>query len=143
TTTAFRIGIDGATAPLAAASATLPQPLFPGINDVAASAGEGLDPNFRPNVVDSFDLTIQRQLTSKMTMEIGYIGRLINHEYQPINVNAVPYMMTLGGQRFDKAYAAIETTLGCATSAAACGATIPPAGAARTAFFNALAPQPF
>src|SRR6185312_12016063 len=29
-TTAFRIGVDGATAPLAAASATLPQPLFPG-----------------------------------------------------------------------------------------------------------------
>src|SRR5207237_2374149 len=105
---AFRIGVDGLTAPLPAASPTLPQPLFPGVNDVSAAAGESLDPNFRPNVVDSIDFTIQRQLTSKLTMEVGYIGRFINHEYQPLNVNAVPYMMTLGGQTFAKAYAAIE-----------------------------------
>jgi hypothetical protein len=56
-------------------------------------------------VVDSFDLTIQRQLSKNITLEVGYIGRRITHEYQPINVNAVPYMMTVGGQRFDKAYA--------------------------------------
>ena len=102
---AFRIGVDGLTAPLAAASPTLPQPFFPGINGVAAGAGEALDPNFRPNVVDSFDLTIQRQLSKAITLEFGYIGRRVTHEYQPINVNAVPYMMTVGGQRFDKAYA--------------------------------------
>jgi len=122
---AFRIGIDGNTAPLPAASPTLPQPDFPGINDVGAGAGESLDPHFRPNVVDSFDVTIQRQLSSKVTMELGYIGRRITHEYQPINVNAVPYMMTQGGQRFDKAYAAIETALGCAISTNACGASVP------------------
>ena len=103
--TAFRVGVDGNTAPLAAASPTLPQPVFPGINNVAAGAGEALDPKFRPNVVDSFDLTIQRQLSKNITLEVGYIGRRITHEYQPINVNAVPYMMTVGGQRFDKAYA--------------------------------------
>ena len=102
---AFRIGVDGMTAPLAAASATLPQPVYPGINSVSAGAGEALDPHFRPNVVDSFDLTVQRQLTKNVTMEFGYIGRRVTHEYQPINVNAVPYMMTIGGQRFDKAYA--------------------------------------
>jgi hypothetical protein len=106
--TAFRIGTDGNSAPLGIASATLPQPDFPGINDIAAGAGESLDPHFRPNVVDSFDVTIQRQLSSKVTMELGYIGRRITHEYQPINVNAVPYMMTLGGQSFAKAYSAIE-----------------------------------
>ena len=83
----------------------MPQPDYPGINAVSAGAGEALDPHFRPNVVDSFDLTIQRQLTKKVTMEFGYIGRRVTHEYQPINVNAVPYMMTIGGQRFDKAYA--------------------------------------
>ncbi len=33
-----------------------------------------------------------------MTVELGYIGRRITHEYQPININAVPYMMTKGGQ---------------------------------------------
>jgi hypothetical protein len=108
--TAFRVGptsagLDGLVAPLPVASATLPQPLFPGVNGIAAGAGESLDPHFRPNVVDSFDLTIQRQLHRNVTMELGYIGRRITHEYQPINMNAVPYMMTMGGQRFDKAYA--------------------------------------
>jgi len=112
--------------------------LFPGVNNVAASAGEALDPHFRPNVVDSFDVTIQRQLTNKMTMEVGYIGRLISHEYQPINVNAVPYMMTLGGQSFAQAYAAVETAMGCATSAAACDANGVPALAAQPFFEAAL-----
>lgn len=37
-------------------------------------------------------------------MELGYIGRRIAHEYQPLNLNAVPYMMTLGGQTFANAY---------------------------------------
>jgi hypothetical protein len=152
---AFRIGPtaqgwDGLVAPIPPAAATLPQPVFPGINSVAAGAGEALDPNFRPNVVDGFDLTIQRQITPKLLMEVGYIGRRITHEYQPININAVPYMMTLGGQRFDKAYAAVETALGCATSYAACGAAIPASKLANgnpnpayTAYFNALTPQPF
>lgn len=101
----FRIGVDGLTAPLPAASQTLPQPLYPGVNNVAAGAGEALDPNFRPNVVDSFTFTFQRQLTNKVSLEVGYIGRLINNEYLPINLNAVPYMMTKGGQTFASAYA--------------------------------------
>jgi len=104
-TNAFRVGVDGPTAPLPPATATLPQPLYPGVNGIAAGAGEALDPRFRPNVVDSIDFTIQRQLSSKVTMELGYIGRFIHHEYQPININAVPYMMRVGGQRFDQAYA--------------------------------------
>jgi hypothetical protein len=133
---AFRIGIDGNNAPIPAASPTLPQPTFPGINDVSAGAGEALDPRFRPNVVDSFDLTIQRQLSNKFLLEVGYIGRRITHEYQPININAVPYMMTKGGQTFAQAYANVEKAMGCATSFAACAAT--PA----TQFPN-VAPQPF
>jgi hypothetical protein len=140
---AFRVGTDGNNAPIPAASATLPQPTFPGVNSVSAAAGEALDPHFRPNVVDSFDLTIQRQLTSKMLLELGYIGRRITHEYQPININAVPYMMTLGGQQFAKAYAAVETALGCATSFAACGAAIPSGKAAQIAYANSVTPQPF
>ena len=121
-TNAFRIGTDGNNAPIPAASPTLPQPTFPGINDVSAAAGEALDPHFRPNVVDSFDLTIQRQLGNKFILEVGYIGRRITHEYQPINLNAVPYMMTVGGQTFASAYAAVETAMGCATSYDACNA---------------------
>jgi len=103
--TAFRVGHDGLTAPLPQPSPTLPQPLYPGVNNVASSSGEALDPNFRPNVVDSFTLTFQRQLTNKVSLEVGYIGRIINNEYLPINLNAVPYMMTKGGQTFAKAYA--------------------------------------
>ena len=140
---AFRVGTDGNNAPIPAASPTLPQPTFVGINSVAGGAGEALDPNFRPNVVDSFDLTIQRQLGQKFILELGYIGRRITHEYQPININSVPYMMTLGGQQFQKAYAAVETGLGCATSFAACGAAIPKGTAAQIAYANTFAPQPF
>jgi len=132
---AFRVGVDGNNAPIPAASDTLPQPTFPGINSVAAGAGEALDPHFRPNVVDSFDFTIQRQLSSKFLLEVGYIGRRITHEYQPININAVPYMMTLGGQSFAKAYAAVETAMGCATSFAACKNA--------TAGTTVITPQPF
>ena len=47
-------------------------------------------------------------------LEIGYIGRIVHNEYQPININAVPYMMTMGGQTFASAYAGLETSLGCA-----------------------------
>ena len=109
-TSAFRIGIDSApgagsiNAPLPTPSATLPQPDFPGYNAIAAGAGEALDPHFRPTSVDSFDLTFQRQLSRKMTLELGYIGRRIEHEYLPVNINAVPYMMTQGGQQFAQAY---------------------------------------
>ncbi|MGB6897320.1 MAG: hypothetical protein WBE12_01920, partial [Candidatus Acidiferrum sp.] len=147
---AFRIGTDGNNAPIPAAAPTLPQLNFPGVNSVAAGAGEVLDPNFRPNVVDSFDLTIQRQIGNKFILELGYIGRRITHEYQPINLNAVPYMMTLGGQQFSKAYAAVETSLGCATSFAACGANVPAAKLANgsqnpayAAYFNSIPSQPF
>ncbi len=38
-------------------------------------------------------------------MELGYIYRRITHEYQPVELNPVPYMMTLGGQQFKNAYA--------------------------------------
>ena len=103
--TAFRVGPDGLVAPLQPATQTLPQPLFPGVNGVAAGAGEGLDPNFRPNVTDTFTLTFARQLNNRLSVEVGYIGRLISHEYFPTNINAVPYMMTKGGQTFAKAYA--------------------------------------
>jgi hypothetical protein len=147
---AFRVGIDGSTAPIAQAAATLPQPVFPGINGVEAGAGEALDPHFKPNNVDSFDLTVQRQLSNRVTMEVGYIGRYIHNEYQPININAVPYMMTFGGQQFQNAYKNIEVALGCANSIAACGANIPAAklsngnaNPAYAAYFNALPQQAF
>ena len=136
--TAFRIGTDGTTAPLPAATPTLPQPYFPGIGgNTEGSTASPLDPHFRPNSVDSFDFTIQHQFTSKLFMEVGYIGRLIHNELQNINVNSVPYMMTLGGQQFQFAYAAVEKAMGCATSATACG------NASAASTLAALTPQPF
>lgn len=148
---AFRIGVDGDSAPLPAASATLPQPDYPGYNDIAGSASEAMDPHFRPNVVDSFDLSIQRQIGTTSIIEVGYIGRLIHHEYQPVNLNAVPYMMSLGGQQFATAYAALEKGLGCATSAAQCGGAVPAAylsngttpNPAYANYINSVTPQPF
>ena len=102
--TAFRIGVDGLTAPLQQAAASLPQPYFPGVNGISAATASVLDPNFRPNQVDSVNFTIQRQLSRKAILEVGYIGRRITNEYQPINLNAVPYMMTRGNQTFANAY---------------------------------------
>ena len=104
-----------------------------------------MDPHFRPNDIDSFDLTIQRQIGQKSLLEVGYIGRLIHHEYQPVNLNAVPYMMSQGGQQFQAAYANLEKYLGCATSAAACGASVPASGtAAYTSYISSAATaQPF
>jgi len=143
--TAFRIGPngDGNVAPLPAPSATLPQPVFPGLlgpNYGSPTASiQASDPNFRPPAVDSIDLTIQRQIGSKITLEVGYIGHRITHEYAPINLNSVPYMMTEGGQTFANAYAYLETAIGCATSYAVCGTTLPNTVAAA----NSLTPQPF
>jgi hypothetical protein len=133
--TAFRIGVDGLTAPLQQPSATLPQPDFPGYNAISAATAESLDPNFRPNQVDSFNLTIQRQLSRRVTLELGYIGRRITHEYQPINLNGVPYMMTLGGQQFAQAYKNVVLQY--------CGGVIGLAGGGCAANAGAVTPQPF
>jgi Carboxypeptidase regulatory-like domain len=138
--TAFRIGptgggFDGLTAPLPAAAATLPQPLFPGFNAVAAGAGTGLDPTFRPSMSHQFDFTVQRQLNNKFTMEVGYIGRLLRHEFMPLQINTVPYMMTLGGQRFDKAYGQMVMQY--------CGGNAGMAGGNCAGNLAAVTPQPF
>jgi hypothetical protein len=152
----FRIGTDGNTAPLPAASATLPQPFLPGIaGNVAAGDAQTLDPDFRPNSTDNFDFTIQRQIHRNLSVEVGYMGRRIQHEYQQVNLNAIPYMTTLGGQQFAQAWANVyqamafasppetgaavsgvpnqaffETALGGASSAY-CNQLIPSGGGAR------------
>jgi hypothetical protein len=143
-TTAFRIGVDGGSAPLSASPVTntLPQPLYPGFNGAAAASAQVIDPSFRPNDVDSFNLTIQRQVNRKMLVEVGYIGRLIHHEFNPINIDSVPYMMSLGGQSFANAYAAIATAFGCATSASLCSATTAKA-TAKTPVYPTVSAQPF
>jgi hypothetical protein len=80
-------------------------------------------------------LTIQRQLSRKVTLELGYIGRRITHEYQPINLNAVPYMMTMGGQQFAQAYKNVVLQY--------CGGIAGLAGGGCAANAAAVTPQPF
>jgi hypothetical protein len=133
--TAFRIGPDGLTAPLPSAATTLPQPNFPGFNAVAAGSGTGLDPNFRPSKSQQFDFTIQRQLNNRFTMEVGYVGRILTNEFMPLQINAVPYMMTLGGQRFDKAYGQMVWQY--------CGGNAGMAGGGCAGNLAAVTPEPF
>lgn len=131
--TAFRIGTDGNSAPLPAPSQTLPQPYFSGINgNPIATDPSALDPNYRPERTDNFTFSIQRAIGTKMTMEAGYIGRIIKNEEEEVNLDAVPYMTTLGGQSFAQAYAATYTQLFNITTGASTGAAV-----------NSLQAQPF
>ncbi len=104
--TAFRIGTDGLTAPLPSVTQTLPQPFIPGYGGNASSgSGSVLDRNFRPARTDNLTISIQREmLNSHAILEVGYIGRIIRNEWQQVNIDAVPYMTTLGGQSFAQAF---------------------------------------
>ncbi|MFZ0856615.1 MAG: carboxypeptidase-like regulatory domain-containing protein [Candidatus Acidiferrales bacterium] len=101
----FRVGVDGVNAPLPPPSADLPQPWYPGFNDVATGAGETIDPNYHPDRSDEFTLSIQHQFGPKILAEVGYIGRIIGNMGQYYSLTAVPYMMTRGGQSFANAWA--------------------------------------
>jgi hypothetical protein len=104
--TAFRIGTDGLTAPIPTPTTTLPQPSYPGTNgSPAAGAASVLDPSFRPAATYNFNFSIQREIRPKVLFEVGYIGRLITHEWMQRDLDAVPTMMTLGGQSFASAFA--------------------------------------
>ena len=142
-TTAYRFGSVAAgedgLAPVLTNSAlpqTLLQPYRPGFDGPGVSIASPVDPSMRPNDVDTFNLSIQRQVSRKMLVEVGYIGRLIHHEYIMQNPNLVPYMLAQGGQTFQSAYLAIEQAFGCTSSASLCAkSALPNAGT--------LAPQPF
>jgi hypothetical protein len=145
--TAFRFGstangLDGLTAPLATAPTTIAQPYFPGYSGPSVAIASPLDPTLRPNDVDTFNLSVQRQINRKMLVEVGYIGRLIHHEYTMINPNAVPYMYGLGGQTFQSAYLAVETAYGCTSSASECSLKTSQA-TGKTPVYPTVATQPF
>jgi len=103
---AFRVGTqaDGINAPLPAPSAFLPQPWYPGLNQVGTGAGETFDPNFRPNENNEFTLSVQHQFGPKIMVEAGYIGRKLTHEIQYYSFTNVPYMMTINSQTFANAW---------------------------------------
>ena len=103
--TAFRVGVDGVTAPLPAPSMNLPQPWYPGFNDVGTGSGETIDPNFKPDRSDEFTVSVQHQFGPRIIAEAGYIGRILSNEMQYYSLTNVPYMMTRGGQTFANAWA--------------------------------------
>src|ERR1017187_1804498 len=104
--TAFRIGTDGLTAPIPTPTTTLPQPSYPGTNgSPAAGAASVLDPSFRPAATYNFNFSTQREIRPKVLFEVGYIGHIITHEWMQRDLDAVPTMMTLGGQSFASAFA--------------------------------------
>jgi hypothetical protein len=143
-TTAYRFGatsagLDGLAPVLtnAALPAKLAQPYHPGFDGPGVSIASPVDPTMRPNDVDTFNLSIQRQINNKMMIEVGYIGRLVHHEYIMENPNVIPYMMSLGGQSFASAYLAIEGAYGCATSASLCAKSANPTNVPAQPFFEA------
>ena len=110
-TNAFRIGTDGLVAPLQTPQPTLAQPNFSGISSAKAGDTSQLDPNFKPSRSDEFSLTVQRELSPKIMLEVGYIGRILRNEYQAIDLSSVPFMTTLGGQSFATAFSNLYTEL--------------------------------
>ncbi len=133
---AFRIGSDGLVAPLPTASPTLAQPFFTGGTNGAAADPTILDYNFRPNRTDNFTLSIQRQLSTKMTLEVGYMGRISRNETSELNIDAVPYMLTLNGQQFSQAFANIYQSL-CGGVAYPCSGGVAPASVPVQPWFEA------
>ncbi len=141
-TTAYRFGnaagLDGLSPVLATAALplTLAQPYHPGFDGPGVQLASPVDPSLRPNDVDTINFSIQRQINRKMLIEVGYIGRLIHHEYIQLNPNQIPYNLSQGGQTFEAAYDVIEAAFGCTTSASLCAtSTTPTAGS--------ISPQPF
>jgi hypothetical protein len=142
----FRVGVDGTTAPLPPPSKNLPQPWYPGFNDVATGAGETFDQHFRPNASDEVTFSIQHQLGPKILAEGGYIGRRITHEVEYYSFTAVPYMMTLGGQTFANAWKNIMVTTNYGTNVPSRKLPASQGGGLNPAYFtylNSLATQPF
>ena len=140
--TAYRFGtgsgLDGLSPPLATAPvpAILTQPYRPGVDGPGVQLASPVDVSLRPSDVDTFNLSIQRQVSRKMLIEVGYIGRDIHHEYIQLNPNQIPYNLSQGGQSFESAYLAIETALGCNISAALCAKSAAPTAIAKQAFFE-------
>jgi hypothetical protein len=140
-TNAFRIGTDGLVAPLQTPQPTLAQPNFSGIVSAKAGDTSQLDPNFKPSRSDEFSLTVQRELSPKIMLEVGYIGRILRNEYQAIDLSSVPFMTTLGGQSFATAFTNIYKAL-CGPAPGGQCANNPPSSVPTQAFFESAFGMP-
>lgn len=115
---AFRVGVDGTTAPFPTVQQTLPIPAEPGINSPPGSNLSFLDNNWRPGENDGVTFGIQRELPDNMLVEVAYVGKWSRHLYQGLDLNDVPWMMTRGGQSFAQAYANVWKANNVGTQAA-------------------------
>lgn len=108
----FRVGVDGSI-PLPAFAPT-PNPqggVIPGINGEQVSFQ--LDPNNKVGRSINADLTLQRQLTNHMLLELGWTSNYGRDLPEAINYNNAPIMFrdNASGQTFAQAYDAIEGQL--------------------------------
>jgi hypothetical protein len=122
--TGFRVGIDGATVPIPALSASAVSPQIPGAgvpgaNQPIANTTYQIDPTYKPGRNHQWDLTIQREMPGHSLLEIGYIGRHADNTYNPLEVNGVPWMITLNGQSYAQAYDAVAAQLAAGTAVTA------------------------
>jgi len=115
--TAFRVGIDGASIPIPALSATASVPMIPG-NSTVPSANQpfstetyNISPSYQPSPNNSWNFTIQRELPGNSVLEIGYIRRSASQLYAPADLNQVPFFMTAGGQTLAQAFDAVAAQL--------------------------------
>ncbi len=133
---AFRIGSDGLVAPLPSASPTLAQPFITGGANGPAADPTILDYNFRPNRTDNFTLSIQRQMSTKTTLEVGFMRRISHNETSELNLDAVPYMLTLNGQQFSQAFSSVYQAL-CGGAVYPCSTTTSPSAVPVQPWFEA------
>ena len=107
--TAFRIGVDGATVPLSKQLAATS--LVPALGNTETTS-YALDPTLRPGYAHMANLTLQRELRSFL-IEAGYVGHFGRNLMQSVDLNAVPYFFkdAASGQTFAQAYDAVAQYL--------------------------------
>lgn len=104
--TAYRIGIDGNSAPIPSVPQIMPEPLYPGVNGNAeAGISWVIDHKLKPAHSDQVDFTLQRAITQQTRIEVGYVGQRTRNLQIAYSLDSVPYMTTLGGQSFAQAFA--------------------------------------
>jgi hypothetical protein len=107
-TNAFRVGVDGSTAPLPVFPATATAPILAGLNgNPNVSSSNQLDPTWEPGINNEWDLTLQRSMPGKGLLEVGYVLHTASNLYQGLDLNQVPFFMVSGGQSYAEAFDAL------------------------------------
>jgi hypothetical protein len=111
----FRVGVDG-TLPVVT---NLPPATDPVLINGDVSSGKVANAfNLKPGRVHMFDLSVQRELSSKQILEVGYVGRIGHRLQAGYDLMQVPYDFKdpTSGQTFAQAFDAIAAQLRAGTS---------------------------